>query len=400
MLNGRTKNIAVHIMGVNNRVLSERCSMARRPGRDGPDATIIPLQENVLIIENQFSDAGVAAQFYGTSVNHVVANNVSTRTGGFLNQGSYYHHFQPSWYVRCGPIAVALGVGWIYSGIPNNSACEVNMISADRNLDSYNSPAALEQYTKASKLAACEEYLFDKYVDRGQEILDLGVGGGRTTPYLAAQASLYVGLDYSKVMVDLCRRQFPSLCFVCDDASDLQRFTANSFDVVVFSLNGIDSIRTDRDRTRCFREVARVLRPGGCFIFSSHNVRSIGFSANLRKYLFDNINNKTSLVSQVRSVVHEWGLGLLVRHFLRSIRISIQISLRKLLVPGLYRGTGYFFDYSHGGLILFASTPEYILAEAKNAGFEMLEMVSNTYPVDAPDYSTQWYYYVLRVGPA
>jgi SAM-dependent methyltransferase len=271
------------------------------------------------------------------------------------------------------------------------------MTSGDINLDSFGSPGAVEHYSNATKLTPCESYLFSKYVDRGKEILDLGVGGGRTASYLAAQASSYVGLDYSQAMIDSCRSSFPSLSFVCDDATNLKRFAANSFDVVVFSHNGIDSIRTDRDRTRCFREVARVLRPGGCFIFSSHNAYSIGFGANIRKYLFDRIESSstTELVSKARSLAAETGRWRFVRKFLRSIRISVQISLRKLRVPRMYRGTGYYFDYAHGGLILFASTPEYVLAESKNAGFEILEAVSNIYPAIGPYYKEQWYYYVL-----
>src|SRR5215218_2806218 len=148
------------------------------------------------------------------------------------------------------------------------------MDNHNTNLDGYRSPAAVDEYSKTDELTACESYLFDKYIDHGRAILDLGVGGGRTAPHLAAQASMYVGLDYSEPLIEICREKFPSLRFVCDDATNLQRFAANSFDVVVFSFNGIDSIRTDQDRTRCFLEVARVLRPGGYFILSSHNARS------------------------------------------------------------------------------------------------------------------------------
>jgi hypothetical protein len=62
--------------------------------------TITMLQQNYLFIDNEFSDAGVALQFYGTSVDHVVAGNKSTRTGGFFNSGRWYQHYQPSWYIQ------------------------------------------------------------------------------------------------------------------------------------------------------------------------------------------------------------------------------------------------------------------------------------------------------------
>jgi Pectate lyase superfamily protein/Right handed beta helix region len=101
-------------------------------------ATIVPLQENVLIIENQFSDAGVAAQFYGTSVNHVVANNVSARTGGFLNQGSYYHHFQPSWYVQF--LDNRIEEGSVYRGGPNNAVFSGEAVIGSYGMQTSNLP--------------------------------------------------------------------------------------------------------------------------------------------------------------------------------------------------------------------------------------------------------------------
>jgi hypothetical protein len=69
-----------------------------------PDAssviTITSLQQNYLFINNEFFDAGVAIQYYGTSVNHVASGNRSERTGGFIASGRWYSHFQPSWYCQ------------------------------------------------------------------------------------------------------------------------------------------------------------------------------------------------------------------------------------------------------------------------------------------------------------
>jgi hypothetical protein len=62
--------------------------------------SIVSMQENYLIIENEFHDAGVAVQFFGTSVNHVVFGNKSHRTSGYADRGIFYHHPQPSWYTQ------------------------------------------------------------------------------------------------------------------------------------------------------------------------------------------------------------------------------------------------------------------------------------------------------------
>ena len=55
----------------------------------------------------------------------------------------------------------------------------------------------VELYANSSGLhQPVETYAFDRFVPQGgASILDIGVGGGRTTPYLAARGSRYVGID-------------------------------------------------------------------------------------------------------------------------------------------------------------------------------------------------------------
>lgn len=62
--------------------------------------TVVQARQNYLIVGNEFEDCGVAAQSYGTGLNHVIADNVSRRTGGFFAIGLVYGHFQPSWQVQ------------------------------------------------------------------------------------------------------------------------------------------------------------------------------------------------------------------------------------------------------------------------------------------------------------
>lgn len=109
---------------------------------------------------------------------------------------------------------------------------------------------------------------------RGQAILDLGVGAGRTVPLLAPLASRYVGLDYSPTMVAACRQRFPDVEVQVGDARDLSRFEPATFKLVNFSYNGLDAI-DHAGRTRVLREVHRVLKPGGLFWFSTLNIHGI-----------------------------------------------------------------------------------------------------------------------------
>ena len=107
-------------------------------------------------------------------------------------------------------------------------------------------------------------------------VLDVGVGGGRTTKFLSAAAREYVGIDYSANMIAACRKKFRGakhVQFLVCDGRDMRMFVDRFFDVVMFSFNGLDMVADD-DRLRVLREVRRVLRPRGLFVFSSHNLRS------------------------------------------------------------------------------------------------------------------------------
>ena len=105
------------------------------------------------------------------------------------------------------------------------------------------------------------------------KILEIGVGAGRMVPRLSSAAKSYIGIDYSPEMVDICRKRFPSVPFLCADARNLSQFQNESFALVVFSFNGIDYM-SNSERLQVLGEVWRVLAAGGFFLFSSHNLES------------------------------------------------------------------------------------------------------------------------------
>jgi SAM-dependent methyltransferase len=105
---------------------------------------------------------------------------------------------------------------------------------------------------------------------RNQPILDIGVGAGRTTAILRAVSENYVGVDYTAEMVQACRKLHPGARIEQMDARDLSAFSDEQFALVYFSFNGIDAVDM-QGRMKVLREVHRVLRPGGTFLFSAHN---------------------------------------------------------------------------------------------------------------------------------
>lgn len=135
--------------------------------------------------------------------------------------------------------------------------------------------ASYAAFTREVGLWASEEYVFTKYLQKNDRILDVGCGTGRTT------FSLYdlgykeiIGLDLTPEMIEAAEeikqeRQSP-IQFMVGNAKDLP-FEAGQFDVVIFSFNGLMSIPGGKERFKALQEINRVLKAGGTFLFTTHD---------------------------------------------------------------------------------------------------------------------------------
>jgi SAM-dependent methyltransferase len=138
----------------------------------------------------------------------------------------------------------------------------------------WTSPRTLDLFARrAGWIDRGEALVMDRVADeaRGQPILDLGVGGGRTTAYLLSLSDDYIAVDYLAEMVSLTRSRYPDVRVERMDARALSALADDSFGLVVFSCNGIDGVDHD-GRRMIIAEVRRVLRPGGLFAYSTHNL--------------------------------------------------------------------------------------------------------------------------------
>lgn len=111
---------------------------------------------------------------------------------------------------------------------------------------------------------------------RGTPILDVGVGGGRTTWPLRLLSDDYVGIDAAPNMVSVFRQSYPDVDVRLADARDLREFADEAFGFALFSNNGLDAL-SHGDRARALSEMARVVRPGGIVLYSTHNLHGPSF---------------------------------------------------------------------------------------------------------------------------
>lgn len=102
----------------------------------------------------------------------------------------------------------------------------------------------------------------------GREAIEVGSGRGGGASWLARthRPAAYTGYDFSAAAVKLCRQRHAGVAglhFEKGDAENLPRADA-SCDVVV----NVESSHCYGDIARFFREVVRVLRPGGHFCYT------------------------------------------------------------------------------------------------------------------------------------
>lgn len=165
-------------------------------------------------------------------------------------------------------------------------------LARTRNQKMFMADGTVRHYANACELQVAEQAIRERLVSwlDGKAMLELGIGGGRLTSAYTSLVGTYVGLDYSEPMVDACKARFgqepPKRTFIVGDARNMPEFSPSSFDFVLFGFNGIDYV-DHADRHLVFGEIRRVLKPGGFFCFSTHNLRCIPelFHLKLGRYL-------------------------------------------------------------------------------------------------------------------
>ncbi|PZO44112.1 MAG: class I SAM-dependent methyltransferase [Pseudanabaena frigida] len=184
----------------------------------------------------------------------------------------------------------------------------------EHNYQVYVARGIVQHYSQLRQLQPAEQTILDLLSDEwsSMKMLDIGVGGGRTTQHFSGVVQEYVGIDYSQEMIAACQTHFPSSSqsrvFEVGDARDMSQFEDNYFDFILFSFNGLDSL-SHLDRLQVFQEISRIGKSGSYFFFSSHSLQGLEREFNWRKQI--SLNPLTTYVNLVM-------FGLL-RFFNRSI---------------------------------------------------------------------------------
>lgn len=129
--------------------------------------------------------------------------------------------------------------------------------------------------TKNFDLWQSEEYAFEKYLYQDDTILDIGCGTGRTTFALYKKGFQSItGIDITPAMLHEAEKisyeYNLDIPFILGDATKLP-FNKSSFDKAIFAFNGLMKIPQRKNRTLALKEINRILKPEGIFIFTTHD---------------------------------------------------------------------------------------------------------------------------------
>lgn len=258
-------------------------------------------------------------------------------------------------------------------------------LASDPTRSAYESPDIVALYARPDGLQKPEETLLAQLSPMlgAMDMLDIGVGGGRTTRHFAPLARTYLGVDYSAAMIEQCKRAFPAVRFAVADARRLEFASDESYDLVLFSYNGIDHLDAG-DRRTALGEMRRVLRPGGLMVFSSHNA-----------------NYLPAIIDRFRFRLHAS-----LRETLRSFKWSSVFWMKNgLLQYRMPLASGRVHDGTHSfrSSALYYVRPDLGVAELRRLGMADIVCAGNEsrdfMPGDDPRLRQDpdpWIYYVSR----
>lgn len=265
---------------------------------------------------------------------------------------------------------------------------------SDVNRKAYETPQSRREYRKAfGWLDAGEQAAVaaSGFGLAGGAMLDIGIGGGRTTPLLSAVNPNYIGVDYIPQLVEAARAQFPNADLRQMDARHLS-FGDQSFDAVLFSYNGIDSVG-HADRISILAEVFRVLKPGGRFCFSSLNrygpsfVQRIGLPSGI------DTHNARAFVLDLARAVRWYGAFLMVGLpiYLKTRNAGAESETDEMVPKQVMA--------HYGGTVLMFSSVAANIALLTQAGFDVqaiLDTAGHAVAANARANDSRWIYYVAR----
>ena len=117
----------------------------------------------------------------------------------------------------------------------------------------------------ATKAYPILEHLVLENLPPGCPVLDLCCGTGQLAAELSRQGYRTTGLDGSRAMIEIAKKNAPDADFVVQDARDIA--LPGRFPAVFSTFDSLNHLMSLRELEQVFRSVSAVLEDGGYFVF-------------------------------------------------------------------------------------------------------------------------------------
>lgn len=198
----------------------------------------------------------------------------------------------------------------------------IDDLTRKQNIEYYDAEAAVYDETRYSTTEGRRVDLFQKKILANYlnelpveaKVLELGCGTGRFIPHLIHKGYQLTAIDNSQKMLEKARERIhvevKAPVEILQTEANSIPFDDDSFDAV-YSILVINLIQ---DYQMTFKEVARVVKPGGLFIFNVPNLNSIYFPAGI----YVNLRGRTTTRNSSGYRYSHWFTRLELRSALRN----------------------------------------------------------------------------------
>jgi len=147
----------------------------------------------------------------------------------------------------------------------------------------------IAEHFSETRFSAWPEFLyFQKFIKKGNRVLDAGCGNGRLSEIVEKSKADYLGVDISERIIEKAREKYPKNKFEKKDILDLQ-FSEGEFDLV-FCNAVLQHIPSQGYRILALENLFYILKPKGYLIMTNWNLwqkwnRSLVLKYALKKIL-------------------------------------------------------------------------------------------------------------------
>jgi SAM-dependent methyltransferase len=187
--------------------------------------------------------------------------------------------------------------------------------------------------TKGLLFDLCERQAFVQAVknDNVNSIIDIGSGTGRVTESLLSLVQRIVAIDFSwQSLSVLNNKRLKNCSAVCTDISFDLPFKNYAFDLAV-SCQVLPQLQFD-ELLGAVREVNRILKPQGLFVFSGYNLHSWRYKGAFRSGNFDWLMSKRFSISDICAVAAHSNFDIVACRYYKTLPLKYLHSHRWLAV--------------------------------------------------------------------